>query len=301
MRSFFCPTALGRVPFVFFVSAFCLLPSALIGQAPATEVYLATLTVKGAQAVVGPAVNISQNPGYDNQPSFLPDNSAILFSSNRDGKQMDIYRYVIASKQLSRVTTTDDSEYSPLVTPDRKTFSVVRGTAQHLWRFALDGTDAGPIVKQEFRVGYHVWIDATHLALFVLAEKGEPNTLQLFDTVAGTSEIVARSVGRSLLVRPGTGMVSFMSTAEPRMVNAIDPRSRVITSLVAPLEGSQDAVWLADGRLVMARGRTLYAWTPGTTTWSELVTIPTVSTTTDPITRMAVSPDGRWIAFVAGG
>ena len=44
----------------------------------------------------GPWINISNSPGYDNQPSFLPDSSAVLFSSNRDGKQTDIYRYDIA-------------------------------------------------------------------------------------------------------------------------------------------------------------------------------------------------------------
>src|SRR5207342_1635807 len=55
---------------------------------PATEVFLATLD---PSAGVTSWMNISNSPGYDNQPSFLPDSSAILFSSNRDGKQMDIY------------------------------------------------------------------------------------------------------------------------------------------------------------------------------------------------------------------
>jgi len=50
---------------------------------PATEVYLATLD---PSAGVTSWMNISNSPGYDNQPSFLPDSSAILFSSNRDGK-----------------------------------------------------------------------------------------------------------------------------------------------------------------------------------------------------------------------
>ena len=70
---------------------------------PATEVFYATVSnAAGIESIV----NISNNPGYDNQPSFLPDGSAILFSSNRDGKQTDIYRYDIATKTLTQLTKT---------------------------------------------------------------------------------------------------------------------------------------------------------------------------------------------------
>src|SRR5215813_5792800 len=75
---------------------------------PATEIYLAPFTEGEAKTTtvaivsiqrlgvsVGKAVNITNNPGYDNQPFFLPDSSGLLFSSNRDGKQNDIYRYDI--------------------------------------------------------------------------------------------------------------------------------------------------------------------------------------------------------------
>ena len=271
-------------------------------QAPATEVYLASLTVKGTTVTVGTPVNVSQNAGYDNQPSFLPDSSAILFTSNRDGKQTDIYRFDIAAKRLTQVTKTSDNEYSPLVTPDRKTFSTVRGDAQNLWRFNPDGSDAGAIIdKADFKVGYHVWIDATHLALFVLGAQGQPVTMQLWDTTAKTGEVVATSIARSLLMRPGTGTVSFISTAagQPRSVKTIHPRTKAIDTLVTAVDGSQDAIWLPDGRFVMARGRTLHAWAPGATAFAELTTVAPGADVFDQITRIAVSADGKWLAFVA--
>jgi len=280
-------------------------PWALVGaalQAPATEVYLASLTLAGARASAGVPVNISKNAGYDNQPSFLPDGSAILFSSNRDGKQTDIWRYDLASKQVSQVTNTTDNEYSPLVTPDRKTFSAVRGAAQHLWRYNLDGSDAGGIIEASFLVGYHVWIDATHLALFVLSTaQGEPNTLRVWNTAAKTDEIVARSIGRSLLIRPKTGMLSFMTSVkgEPSVVKTFDTRTNAIETLVPALEGSQDAAWLPDGRLVMARDLTLHVWAPGSTAWTELVTLMPANDKFARMTRLAISADGRWLAFVA--
>jgi hypothetical protein len=285
--------ALGLSPLAF--------PGAAAQQAPATEVYLASLAFGAGRATAGTPVNISKNAGYDNQPSFLPDGSAILFSSNRDGKQTDIWRYDLGSKQISQVTNTTDNEYSPLVTPDRKTFSAVRGAAQHLWRYNLDGSDAGGIIEASFLVGYHVWIDATHLALFVLsAAQGEPNTLRVWNTAAKTDEIVARSIGRSLLMRPKTGTLSFMTgvKGEPSVVKTFDPRTKTIETLVPALEGSQDAAWLPDGRLVMARDLTLHVWTPGSTAWTELLTVAPGADAFGRISRLVVSGDGKWIAFV---
>ena len=162
---------------------------------PATEVFYATVSnAAGIESIV----NISNNPGYDNQPSFLPDGSAILFSSNRDGKQTDIYRYDIATKTLTQLTKTPEAEYSPTVTPDKRTFSVIRVEAdgtQRLWRFDLDGSNPRLVLENVKPVGYHVWLDATHLALFVL---GSPATLQVADTTTGTAEVVSTGIGRTL-------------------------------------------------------------------------------------------------------
>jgi dipeptidyl aminopeptidase/acylaminoacyl peptidase len=288
------PAALGPGPLA--------LNRATAQQPPATEVYVASLEIAGGRAKAGAPVNISRNAGYDNQPSFLPNSSAILFSSNRDGKQTDIYRYDIAAKQVTQLTKTEDNEYSPLVTPDGRTFSSVRGQKQLLWRYNLDGSDAGGIVEAPFLVGYHVWIDATHLAMFVLStSQGEPNTMRVWDTTTKTDEIVAKSIGRSLLMRPKTGTVSFMTSVkgEPSVVKAFDPRTKAIATLGPALEGSQDAAWLADGRLVMARDLTLHVWSPGATAWTELLTFTPGADAFNRITRMAISPDGKWIAFVA--
>ena len=48
-----------------------------------TEIFLASLSTANGRLVIGPPVNISRSPGYDNQPSFTPDGQSILFSSAR--------------------------------------------------------------------------------------------------------------------------------------------------------------------------------------------------------------------------
>ena len=177
-----------------------------VQQPPATEIYLASF-VDGARVSAGSPINITNNPGYDNQPYFLRDSSGVLFASNRDGKQNDIYRYDITSKTVTQVTSTPENEYSPTVTPDGKTFTTIRGAEQRLWRFNPDGSDAGMVWGDRGLIGYHAWITPQLLGAFVL---GKPNTLELIDLQARTSEAVESNIGRSLHIRPGRGTFTFV-------------------------------------------------------------------------------------------
>lgn len=93
---------------------------------PSTDIFLALLTKKGGQLEVGTPTNVTKRAGYDNQPAFLPEGRALLFSSARDGKPTDIYRYDIAKGTHERLTDTPDGEYSPTETPDGRFFSVIR-------------------------------------------------------------------------------------------------------------------------------------------------------------------------------
>ncbi len=270
-------------------------------QPPATEIYLAPISVTAQLISVGAAKNATNNPGYDNQPGFLGDSSGFLFSSVRDGKPHDIYRYDVATGAVKQVTTVLEGEYSPTVTPDRTTFSAIRieedKSTQRLWRFNLDGSNP-QLLHKSLKVGYHVWTDATHIAAFVLADgQGQPNTLQYFDTATGNAEIIDKSIGRALHMRPGTGPVSYISkpSGGAWLVNEFDPKTKKIATITPALERVEDCVWLPDGRLLMATGSLLKVWTPGGS-WAD---VKDLGPAVDRITRMAVSPDGKWLAFVA--
>jgi len=258
----------------------------------------------------GSWLNISNNSGYDNQPSFLPDSSAVLFSSNRDGKQTDIYRYDIASKALTQLTKTVDSEYSPLVTPDGKGFSVIRQAAadgtQLLVRYDLDGSNARVVLENVKPVGYHAWIDATHVALYILGGQGQPATLQIADTTTGKAEIVATGIGRSILIRPGAGTVSFITSGQGREIREWSPKTRQIVTIMTPLENSQDAAWVSNNQWLMASGTSITQFTKSVNPSGEFGDKSTAvlrfdlsNTGIANITRLAVSPNGQWLAFVA--
>jgi dipeptidyl aminopeptidase/acylaminoacyl peptidase len=280
-------------------------PAAQQPQPPAnTEVFSAQLNLAGTPMLGGPVTNLSQSPGYDSQPSFLPDGSGLLFSSQREGTQYDIYKYDFASRSVSQVTKTAENENSPLVTPDGRSFSAVQTEAdrtQRLWRFNLDGTNPRLVLEQVKPVGYHVWVDPTHLALFVLGAAGQPNTLQYADTATGRSDVIDTRIGRSLLMRPRTGTVSFISQPQgaPALIKEFDPKTREIRTLVPALENSQDCVWLPNGVLLMSSGAKIFAWTPpapGATGATSVAASPWVeagdfsSLGLSRITRMAVGP-----------
>ncbi|HWK11193.1 MAG TPA: hypothetical protein VNR64_14130 [Vicinamibacterales bacterium] len=123
---------------------------------PRTEVYLASLSSAASPAVSGPLVNISQSPGYDNQPSYLADGRSVLFTSDRVDRQTDIFRYDLSSKALTRLTHDPENEYSPLLMPGGRTFSVVHGDEQSLWSYDLDGSHGRLLYRHKGKIGYHV-------------------------------------------------------------------------------------------------------------------------------------------------
>jgi hypothetical protein len=270
-------------------------PAQPAAQPPATEIYLAPLTWAGPKVTVGKAVNTTNNPGYDNQPQFLADSAGVLFSSRRDGVQNDIYRYEIAARKVVQVTNTPDNEYSPTLTPDGQTFTTVRGAEQRLWRFTLDGVDAGLAWSVQGLIGYHVWVSPSQLATFIL---GQPNTLQLLNTRTGAAEVIEKSIGRSLLMRPGKGTVSFVHKPQgaPWQIKELDTATKAVTALTPTLEGSEDLAWTPDGAIVMGQKSKLFLWREGATGWVEIADLGKQGV--ENITRLTVSRDGKWIALV---
>jgi dipeptidyl aminopeptidase/acylaminoacyl peptidase len=280
-------------------------------QAPAappdTEIFLAPLSAANGTLTIGPPVNITNSPGYDNQPSFTPDGEHLLFTSIRGGAQTDVFRYDIASASIARVTNTSEGEYSPTVTPDGRHLSVIRVEAdgtQRLWRFTMEGTQPEMVLADVKPVGYHAWAGDRTLVLFVL---GQPATLQLADAQTGKSEIVVTGIGRSIQRIPEGGTISFVERqpqaqqgAAPTLrVRELDPGTRRVTPLVDAVAGAAEAdlAWTPDGTLLMADKDVLYGWRRGDPAWRRVADLGALGLRG--VTRLAVSPKGDRIALVA--
>jgi dipeptidyl aminopeptidase/acylaminoacyl peptidase len=279
--------------------ALCAAGNVLAAQAPpATDIFLAPLSMKDGVPVVGTPLNITHRPGYDNQPSFTPDNRAILFTSTHDDGQSDIYRYDLNSHATTRVTQTPESEYSATVMPGGKRFSVIRvekDSTQRLWSFANDGSDPKVLLEALKPVGYHAWIDANNLALFVL---GRPNALVHADIRTAKYDTLARDIGRSLAPLPDRSGFSFVRRVDSSsMVTAMSWPSGATRDLIALPRKSQDLVWLPSGAMLTAAESALLAWKSGAASWTQIGDYAGAGLTS--ISRLAVSADGKWLAIVA--
>ncbi len=266
--------------------------------APSTDIYLTQ--VAGGWAL-GQIRNLTDREGYDSQPAFLPDGSALLYASQREG-QTDIYRYDLESGARRRVTSTAEAEYSPTPMADGVSFSSVRVEAdgtQRLWRFPLAGGEPQLLLPAVAPVGYHAWFDADTLALFVL---GEPPRLEIARLASGEARAVAENPGRSLHAVPGRpGAVSFVEkTSEegPWPLAVYETATGSITRLGTILPGSEDYVWTAAGELLMGSGSKLSVGTVGADgiAWREIADLASAGVAG--ISRLALSPDGRWLAIV---
>ena len=83
----------------------------VLAQSP-SEIYVFDLLEDGTSIRLSNPINISSNPGYDNQPMFTEDGLTVMFASEREG-QTDIAQYNLSEGYRTWITNTPDSEYSP--------------------------------------------------------------------------------------------------------------------------------------------------------------------------------------------
>ncbi|HKN65521.1 MAG TPA: hypothetical protein VJW73_04555 [Gemmatimonadaceae bacterium] len=288
---------------------FSVMGTTLAAQAapPSTDIFLVPIRIQNDKPAIGRPANITHRTGYDNQPSFTPDSKSVLFTSVREDAQADIYRYDLATRSTRRITSTPESEYSATVYGDGTRFTVIRvepDSTQRLWSFRLDGSDPRVVFEAIKPVGYHAWVDSTTIAMFLL---GRPNALVVADTRGGRIDTVARDVGRSLLPLPNGGGFSFVQRMADSswVLMAVDVRGsgagRRTTAmpLVRMPPGADYVVWVRPAVAITASGTALWLWRgrDGKGNWSKLVELGELGLRR--ISRLALSPDHRWLALVA--
>ncbi len=282
-------------------------PPRSAATAPATaaanpEVYLVPLSGRGDALKIGAPANVSRRDGYDNQPSFQRDSRGLYFTSNRGDGQTDIYRHDFGTGLTTPVRATKpESEYSAFPTLDGKALTVIRVEAdstQRLWQFPNDGSAPTVLFPGTKPVGYFAQADDSTWAMFVL---GSPATLQLGRTRSASSDVIVeitKNVGRSLHRIPGTSHISYVQKGgDTWYVMRLDPASRRVDTLVALPKGSEDVAWVDSTTLLVGRNAELLAWRSGTAGWTSLGDLSYAHLSS--ITRLAVSPNGQWLAIVA--
>ena len=276
-------------------------------QAPSTDVLLVPLPSEGTAPTTVSAddvIYLTNNDTYDNQPSFVPESSAILYVSQDETGQTDIYRYDVASGEAARVTETQESEFSPRVTPDGEHITAVRieadGATQRLWRFDLEGNNAQPNPENVDRIGYYAFLSPDNLALVRVDEEtnGLPLSLDLTNLEGGETRQLASDVGVGVQKIPDEAAVSFVQRLEDgsSAIMVFDLSSGETRQLVPTLPEVDAHAWMPDGSLIAAQENVVYRWQEGQEGWEPFLDFG--ETDVSGINRLAVSPDGSLLAFV---
>ena len=268
----------------------------IIYSQPATEVYLFDFIQNDSVFTVENPVNISDNQGYDNQPSFLLDGTGVLFASTRDD-QTDVVLYNIENGTKAWLTNTLGNEYSPIQTPQKKYFSAIhldKDGTQLLWVYPLNRKKP-KILIENLEVGYHAWFDKKMIVSFVL---GDPPTLEVSNLKFKIKYPIERDIGRSIHKIPGTELISFISHENTDFeIYSINPLNSEKKYIADALKDSQDLAWTPDGTMIMGTADALYKLKPGVDkNWIEFASLKQFELTG--ITRLTVSPLGNKIAIV---
>lgn len=279
-----------------------------VGPLPATEIYLASLDTTGAHIKIGSPTNITNHKGYDNQPYFLTDSSALLYTSEGPDVRTDIWKYGIKSAIKTQVTNTpDNSEYSPKLMPDGSGISVIRERknrgGQQVWQYPYADETGGNTLLNLSPTGYHAWGHGTdYLAVFVL---GEPSTLQLVERKTGKTDIIFENIGRGLFSLPDGSGYTFTEprTDESVILYHFDIKSGEVLPLFALPKGNEfytlmqnENAPLGVSFLSASDSKIMYRETPSGE-WLEIADFSNDGIIG--ISRLAVSPDRKHIAIVA--
>lgn len=284
-----------RIKYVLIIALLFSLPNLQAQQN--TEVYLLDIkTVNGKTEMVNPR-NISNNEGYDNQPSFYNENT-ILFSSTRRG-QTDIAKYDVKTGALTYISDTPQgSEYSPLKIPGKNSTSAIRLDTtglQRLYEYSIwDGTYTE--ILKDLSIGYHVWFDEETIVSAALGNEGL--NLVVSNIKNGSHDTIYNNVGRSLHKIPGKNLISFISKkSDPWEVKSLDPKTGKIKTITTMFKNIDDICWLDNGHIIAADNKTLMEIAPDENKeWKRFLRLDKKGLNN--ISRIAVSPNGSHLSLV---
>jgi hypothetical protein len=264
-----------------------------------SEILLFDLKNKKNKITLSNPKNITNHPGYDNQPSFNRDEPVVYYASFNDDGRSDIKSYNYLTGVTTSITTTSEREYSPTQTPDKNYVSCIiqrDNGAQNLGKYPLAGGEPYVIIDN-MTVGYHVWADNSHLGLFIL---GDPNTLHYMRLPTKEDTVLAQNIGRSLHQIPGERGISFIqkNSATDWQIKKLDTETMAISTLAISFPGREDIAWTPDGRIISSDGSKIYILNPKKEkAWKE-IQLTSRSELIKGVTRLAVNMKGDKLAVV---
>ena len=197
--------------------------------------------------------NISNNDGYDSQPSFY-DQNQLLFASNKNGNTEIILKNIYDSTTYIKSKTANGGEYSPQRIPNSKHISAVRLDKNGMQRFYKYNikTKKSTVLIPGLKVAYPAWFNKNTVVSAVIVN----DSLELIvsNLKKKTNISVAKMVGRSVHKIPNTNLMSFISKENEQywVLKSLNPITKKIKEITS-LGKSEDITWLPNGTLLIAK------------------------------------------------
>ena len=271
----------------------------LMSFAQPSDLYLFTLTTQpdGSYAVEAPKYLSGFNAGgYTNQPAFIDENHLLVTAGpSTDLLETDLYELDLNSSRITRLTKTADREYSPSITPEKRTLTCVivdatNTSEQWLWSYPTDLSSGGRAVIGDLtNVGYYCHLPDGWIAVF---EVEDAPLLNLYNPASDEKSYVTNNAGRCLQRHPdGSLLFVHKHSDEYWFIKKIRPgeRSQIVKKT---LPGSEDFTILGDGSILMAQDSRLYLLQPdGDNLWHEIADLADYGI--DRVTRLAHNGAGK--------
>lgn len=267
-----------------------LLPLIAISQTD-TEIFLFDIEATSTTISVKNGMNISNNIGYDSQPSFL-DDRYVVFPSTRN-EQTDIAKYDTRYNGKIWINFSEGSEYSPLKIPNKHEFSAVRldkDGKQRLYAYSLSNGESSELIK-DLVVAYYTWFDENTIVSAVI--ENDQLNLYVSNLTTGTNKKITSNVGRSFHKIPDSDLVSFISKTNKNQwqIKSLNPKTGKVKIIANTLKDVEDICWLNSKTLLLGKDNILYKLRlQKDNNWKKIADLSTFGVTK--ITRLATNASG---------
>ena len=292
----------------FFFMLVLLTSLSLQAQMPKSNIYLFDIKQEdgGGISFVNPRYLTDFNSeGYNNTPSFFTNNELYISVKFPTSPQADIYKLDLENQTKQQVTSTVETETTPIRMPEYYTFSAVRverdgrDSVLRLWQFPVDQLTNGKLVfKYITGIKEYMWLNSQEIIAY--KEDENPTTLSIINTNNDAVETIATNTG-ACFTRMPNGNLAYVQKSRYEdwkiMEKNLYRRREAARTIIETLPNAEHFAILPDGTFLMGKGSKLYRYNKFTDdNWKEVADLRFYEIRN--ISRIVVSPDFK-IAIVA--
>ncbi|MEO8378698.1 MAG: DUF4440 domain-containing protein [Acidobacteriota bacterium] len=271
-----------------------------------TEVWVGNLDMREGFAITD-LQNVSNHPGYDNQPAFFPDGKTLVYTSEVTSLAetgLGLHAFLVDLTTGQRTPLPEARGFSPTPTPDGRNLMMLR--EGRVWLHGLDGKEQRALTDTTTAGYYTRFDDRTH----VLFMNEKERRIAIYDARTKALETMAIGANTAPYRVPGEDAVTFVAeepfprpdgegVTRTQFLRRLDVKSRKVTTLATiPFATGGQHVWTSRHTVLMASGAAIYEWSPSHADDWKIVyhaTHPDLQG----LSRIALSPKGDRIALVS--